>query len=470
MTFVSFEYLALLAATVALYQLLSGRGRLALLLVASYVFYCYWEPWYGYIIAFTTVVDYAAALAMDRSQDPRRRRLYLWASLAANLGMLGFFKYTNFAIDTLRPLLGRAGLDLPYLHVLLPVGISFYTFQEMSYTLDVYRGRVRATGDLLQFAAYVSFFPQLVAGPIERYPHLMPQLLAPARLDPERLQSGVGLIVVGLFKKLCLADRLTPFVQPVFQQPQAFDGWALLLALVAMPAALYFDFGGYTDIARGSARLLGVDLVINFDYPFTARNPAELWQRWHVSLTSWMRDYVFAWLGGSSRLGATRSVRIPARFLITAALLGLWHGAAWKFVLWGVSNGLALAVYVLWRMKARPARGEGRVLRVAGSVGFRFYTFLSFALFFCPDVPTAASFWGALLTHPWTTVGDPSLTALAVFLLAFLALQFAGRYTAWRARWNALPGWAHGAAFGVLFYAVLFLSVPAGQKFVYMQF
>ena len=169
MTFVSFEYLALLAATVALYYLLPGRARIALLLVASYVFYCYWEPWYGYVIGSTTLVDFVAAVRMQTETDPRRRKIYLWSSLAVNLGMLGYFKYTNFALDTLRPLLGQAGLDVPYLHVVLPVGISFYTFQEMSYTLDVYHRRIQATRDPLLFAAYVSFFPQLVAGPIERF-------------------------------------------------------------------------------------------------------------------------------------------------------------------------------------------------------------------------------------------------------------------------------------------------------------
>ena len=461
MTFVSFEYLALLAATVALYYLLPGRARIALLLVASYVFYCYWEPWYGYVIGFTTLVDFVAAVRMQTETDPRRRKIYLWSSLAVNLGMLGYFKYTNFALDTLRPLLGQAGLDVPYLHVVLPVGISFYTFQEMSYTLDVYHRRIQATRDPLLFAAYVSFFPQLVAGPIERFPHLAPQIASPAPFDFVRLQHGLGLILVGLFKKLCLADRLMPFLYPRFQQPQAFDGWELLLGLLAMLVALYLDFGGYTDIARGSARLLGIELVKNFEYPFTSRNPGELWQRWHISLTTWMRDYVFVAFPGSPTL----SLMVPA------ALLGLWHGAAWKFVLWGIGNGVALAVYVTWRIHRKTPGGKGGgPVAVAGTLTFRAYSLLLMALFFCPDVPTAIRYWTALFTHPWTTIGDPSLLALALFLAVFIAAQVAGRYTDWRTRWDALPGWVHGLAFAVLFYVVVFFSVPVGQKFVYMQF
>jgi D-alanyl-lipoteichoic acid acyltransferase DltB (MBOAT superfamily) len=461
MTFVSFEYLALLVATVALYHVLPGRARLALLLVASYVFYCYWEPWYGYVIGSTTLVDYLAALGMEQSQDPRRRRLYLWASLALNLGMLGYFKYTNFALATLRPLLGQAGLDVPFLHVVLPVGISFYTFQEMSYTLDVYHRRIQATRDPLLFAAYVSFFPQLVAGPIERFSHLMPQLTHPAPFDFGRMQRGVGLIFIGLFKKLCLADRLMPFLYPRFQHPEAFDGWELLLGLAAMLVALYLDFGGYTDIARGSARLLGIDLVKNFDFPFTARNPGELWQRWHISLTTWMRDYVFVAMPGSPTLS----------LLLPAALLGLWHGAAWKFVLWGIGNGLALAAYVLWRINRKTPGGKGGgPVAILGTACFYAWSLMLMSLFFCPDVSTAVAYWQALFTHPWAAIDDPSLIALALFLVVFMALQFAGRYTAWRERWDALPGWVHGLAFAVLFYAVVFFSVPVGQKFVYMQF
>ena len=462
MTFVSFEYLVLLAGTFAVYFLLPWRPRILFLLAANYVFYAYWEHWYAYVIGFTTLMDYAMALLIDRTSDPGRRRIFLSLSIAGNLAMLGYFKYTNFAVDTVRMLLGAGAGGLPHLDVVLPAGISFYTFQEMSYTIDVYRGRVKPTRDLALFASYVSFFPQLVAGPIERAETLLPQLALPARFDLQRTCDGVGLIFIGLFKKLVLADRLTPFLYPKFQQPGSFDGYELLLALVSMPVALYLDFGGYTDIARGSARLLGVDLSRNFDFPFTSRSPGELWQRWHRTLTLWMRDYVFQPLSGWPVLS----------LVAPATLIGLWHGAAWKFVLWGLGNGLALGAYILWRIRGPRAseRRKGSLLASLGTLLFWAWTLLLMALFFCPDVTTAAAYWQRLFTTGWETIGDPSLAALVAFLTVFMAVQIAGRHAPWRVWWARTPAGVRGLAFALLFYAVLFGSVPVGAKFVYYQF
>lgn len=462
MTFVSFEYLVLLLGTFSVYYLLPWRARITVVLVASYVFYAYWEPWYAYLIGFTTLMDYFAALAIHGSEDTRRRRLFLGLSIAANLGLLGYFKYTNFALETMEMLLGGAGLRIPHLDILLPAGISFYTFQEMSYTIDVYRRRLKPTRDLILFATFVSFFPQLVAGPIERAEHLMPQLAVPQRFRLDQVTSGIGLIFIGLFKKLCLADRLTPFLYPKFVAPAGFDGYELLLSLCAMPVTLYLDFGAYTDIARGSGRMLGVEIVKNFEFPFSSKNPGELWQRWHTSLTAWMRDYVFTAMPGSPALS----------LLVPAALIGLWHGPHWKYVLWGIGNGLALGAYVLWRIHGpAPAdRARHRPLRILGTLVFWVYTMLIMALFFCPDVSTAAVYWSVLFTRPWQSFGQSSLTALAVFLALFVAVQLAGRYTDWRGAWSRVPGWARGVAFAVLFYLVLFGAVPVGERFVYYQF
>ena len=462
MTFVSFEYLVLLLTTFAVYYLLPWRPRRLFLLLVNYVFYAYWEPWYAYIIGFTTLMDYAMALLIDATQDPRRRKVFLTLSITGNLAMLGYFKYTNFAVDTLRTLLGSAAAGIPHLEVVLPAGISFYTFQEMSYTIDVYRRRIKPTRDLTLFATYVSFFPQLVAGPIERAETLLTQLAEPRRFDFPRVLEGVGLIFVGLFKKLVLADRLTPFLYPKFREPLSFDGYELLLSLVAMPVTLYLDFGAYTDIARGSARMLGVDLSRNFEYPFTSRSPGELWQRWHRTLTFWMRDYVFLPLSGRPVLS----------LVVPATLLGLWHGASWKFVLWGLGNGLALGAYILWRIHGPTAseRKKGSPLAWVGMLVFWAWTLLLMALFFCPDFRTALLFWQRLFTAPWETTGDPSLLALLVFLVLFMAAQIAGRYAPWRETWERVPDAVKGLAFAVLFYLVLFGSVPVGQKFVYFQF
>jgi alginate O-acetyltransferase complex protein AlgI len=462
MSFVSFEYLVLLLAVFPVYYLLPGRARILLILVASYVFYCYWEPYYGYIIGFTTVVDYLAALGIDRSEDPRRRKILLVASLTSNLGMLGFFKYTNFALDTLGPLLGRFGLDTPVLDVMLPAGISFYTFQEMSYTIDVYRRRVRPARDPLLFATYVAFFPQLMAGPISRAEHLLPQLAGRPRCEIPRLCEGVGLLFQGLAKKLVLADRLFPLALARFQDPARFGGLELFLGLLAGPIALYLDFSGYTDMARGSAKLLGIELSRNFVFPFACANPADLWSRWHVTLTQWMRDYVFLPLSGRPLLA----------LVVSAALMGLWHGAAWKFVLWGIGNGLALAVYLLWRIHGpEPARRRQALLvPVLGWLLFAAYTLLLFALFFGPDTATALRYWQRLVTTPWSSLHEPSVRFLAVAILVFLAVQLAGRRSFWQATWQRTPAPFKGLLFALLFYLVLFGAVPGGQRFIYFQF
>jgi len=308
----------------------------------------------------------------------------------------------------------------------------------------------------------VSFFPQLVAGPIQRADDLMPQLAVAQRFRLENVTSGIGLIFIGLFKKLCLADRLTPFLYPKFLGPAGFDGFELLLSLIAMPVALYLDFGGYTDIARGSGRMLGIEIIRNFDFPFTSRNPGELWQRWHISLTAWMRDYVFVALPGRPVLS----------LLVPAALLGLWHGAHWKFVLWGIGNGLALGVYVLWRIHGPSAsvRHRQRAFRILCTAVFWTYEMLLMALFFCPNVRTAVIYWRSFFAQPWETVGHPTLTALLVFLVLVMVVQYLGRYWDWRTAWARVPAWARGMAFAVLFYVVVFGSVPVGERFVYFQF
>lgn len=462
MSFVSFEYLCLLMAAVAVWHTLPPRPRLVALLAINYVFYCYWHPYYAYIIGSTTLVDYAVALAIDRMEDGPRRRWLLALSITFNLAMLGYFKYSNFALDTLRPLLGATGAALPHLEIALPAGISFYTFQEMGYTIDVYRRRIRPTRDLVHFAAYVSFFPQLVAGPIEKADELLGQLRCPRPLELDRFVSGVGLIFIGLAKKLVLADRLAPFALPMFLDPGRHDGFQLLIGLLIMPVALYLDFGGYTDIARGSARLLGVELSRNFLFPFASRNPGEFWQRWHVTLSRWMRDYLFVVLPGNPALS----------LIVPAALLGLWHGASWNFVLWGIGNGLALAVYVLWRINGPSASLRGRLILVPalGSALFCSYALLLMPLFFCPGLSRAGLYWKGLFTGSWASFADPSLRFAGLCFVAFIAFQVAGRSLDWRAAWARVPAPAKGFAFALLYYLVLFGSVPTATQFVYVQF
>ncbi len=342
MIFQSSDYLAFLLLVTVLYWWLSRLAQNVLLLVASYLFYGYVHPWYLLLIGTTTLVDYTCARFMERLDGPRRR-WPLIVSLCTNFFILAVFKYFNFFGDNLATLLGLAGIEVPSItyQVLLPVGISFYTFQSASYVIDVYRGKLTARDNLLDYALFVSFFPQLVAGPIERAAHLLRQVESKRCLDWVTARSGVVLIVWGVFKKLVIADTLAVHANKAFAL--ADSSFPILWGgALAFAFQIYADFSAYTDIARGSARLLGFNLMQNFHHPYAAQSPADFWKRWHVSLSTWFRDYVYIPLGGSRGTAwfITRNV------MITFILSGLWHGASWNFVLWGTYHG---ALLVAWR-------------------------------------------------------------------------------------------------------------------------
>ena len=304
MNFATVNFGVFFAIVLAVYFLLNHRWQNRFLLVASYVFYGWWDWRFLGLILLSSVVDYVCALLVDRTRHPdfsaRKRRLALTASIVTNLTILGFFKYFGFFAESLVALAGDVGiqLHLPTWRIILPIGISFYTFQTMSYTIDVYRGRLRATTNLPDLMLYVSFFTQLVAGPIERGAHLMPQILNPRHVTPGGFYSGAQLAFVGLFKKLVIADNMAVLVNSVYG-PGDPCGAAVLLGTYAFALQIYCDFSGYTDIARGTARMLGFDICVNFRLPYLATNPSDFWQRWHISLSSWLRDYLYIPLGGS---------------------------------------------------------------------------------------------------------------------------------------------------------------------------
>ncbi len=321
----------------AIYWALPQRGQNVLLFVGSYFFYGYVHPWFLILIATSTVIDYCAARGMEAW--PRHRRRFLWLSVISNFGMLGFFKYFNFFVENVAAVLATLGLVVhePTLRILLPVGISFYTFQAMSYTIDVYRGELHARRSLLDLAVFVSFFPHLVAGPIQRASFLLPQVESTRRFSAEQARSGFVLICWGFFKKLVIADNVGVVANKVFalSDPTFYILWA---GVFAFAIQIYADFSAYTDIARGTSRWLGFELTENFAHPYLARSPADFWRRWNISLSSWFRDYVYIPLGGS-RGGAWLWAR---NILITFLLSGLWHGASWNYVLWGLYHGLLL--------------------------------------------------------------------------------------------------------------------------------
>lgn len=349
MLFNSLDFLLFFSWVVGLYYGLPARLRWLLLLVASYAFYAWWKLSYLLLLIVSTLVDYLCGLAMGPCSTRPARRPFLILSLITNLSLLAIFKYLGFFATSLAALLDWLGhpTNIPTPDVLLPVGISFYTFQSLSYSIDVYRGRQKPERHLGYFALFVSFFPQLVAGPIERAANLLPQLRHPYPLNALRLRTGFWLILWGFFKKVVIADRLALYVDPVFAHPQIYTAAHYWTALYFFCFQIFCDFSAYSDIAIGTARILGVDLMENFRRPFAARSIAEFWQRWHISLTTWFRDYLYMPLLRSG--GRISKARWLGSLLIVFVLSGLWHGAAWTFVLWGAMHGFYLTASLITR-------------------------------------------------------------------------------------------------------------------------
>ncbi|MCF7919781.1 MAG: MBOAT family protein [Candidatus Cloacimonetes bacterium] len=338
MLFNSLRYLIFFPVIVFLYYLLPHKYRWALLLAASYYFYMCWRVEYALLIVTSTLVDYAAGILMSKESEKRKRGKYLALSLLVNLGLLFVFKYYNFVSINLINLFADYNifLNMPELKILLPVGISFYTFQTLSYTIDIYKGRRRAERHLGIFALYVAFFPQLVAGPIERSTHLLPQFRQQHQFRYRNVSDGLKLMLWGFFKKVVIADRLALLVNTIYRDPEHYSGFPLLIAVYFFSFQIFCDFSAYSDIAVGSARVLGYDLTENFHRPYFARNIKEFWHRWHISLTSWFRDYVFIPLGGNRVSPLQFYYNIIVVFLLSA----FWHGANWTFLFWGFLHGI----------------------------------------------------------------------------------------------------------------------------------
>lgn len=337
-------FVVFLLFTLTVYYRLGQQGKLWFLLLMSYVFYGFWSPWMCSLLLLSTLVDFGCARGIEASTSSAQRRFWLGTSLAINLGALFFFKYHNFFLESLEASLATAGLpsDLKawHLDLVLPVGISFYTFQTLSYTIDVYRRKIPAERSLRDFALYVSFFPQLVAGPVERATHLLPQYKLPFRLTEAQVVEGAYLILLGFVKKSVLGDRLGRWIEPQFAEPPT-SGPVALVSLLLFTTQIYVDFSAYSDIAIGLGRLLGYDIRPNFDLPFVVPSIPERWRRWHISMGHWFRDYVYYPLGGSQR-GEGRAL---LNVFLVMFLSGLWHGASANFVVWGSLNGLSMVVH-----------------------------------------------------------------------------------------------------------------------------
>ena len=473
MLFNSYIFIGFFLLTYVVYLALhrSTRGQNLALLLASYVFYGFWDWRFLGLLAVSTLVDFTVGRALHRARGERRRKLLLTVSACTNLGILGFFKYYDFFAESLASLLGVVGLEPdPFtLGVILPVGISFYTFQTMSYTIDIYRGKLAPVNSLVDFALFVAFFPQLVAGPIERARRLLPQIAKPRRIDRDQVGAGLWLVLWGYFKKVVIADNMALIVNPVFAGHGDYQGLELLVALLAFTVQIYCDFSGYSDIARGLAKFMGFDLVVNFKLPYFAINPSDFWLRWHVSLSSWLRDYLYLPLGGN-RGGKGRT---QLNLALTMLLGGLWHGAAWNFVIWGAFHGALLAIYRRWDPEPAHADPWNSTMsrgRVLGMMALMFVlTVLGWLIFRAEGAGQMVYF----LTNLHRGSGDTGWDLLytwAFFSWPLLPVQLLQYRTGNLLAVTELATPLRLLIYGLLFCGILAFGVRESMEFIYFQF
>ena len=466
MIFTEFRFLFFFAAVfIVRWMLRDMRAQKLWLLACSYAFYAAWDWRFLSLIWVSTAVDYVVGLRLGGEDDPARRRLWVTASITTNLGILGVFKYFNFFAESLTSLLGALGLPISYsvVHIVLPVGISFYTFQTMSYSLDIYRGRLEPTRSALDLALFVGFFPQLVAGPIVRARAFLPQLAVPARFEDVDFRSSLVLFMSGYVKKACVSDNIAPYVDRFFAAPDEFTALSAWTAVLLYAAQIYCDFSGYSDMAIASARMLGFSLGENFNFPYLATNIRDFWRRWHISLSSWLRDYLYISLGGNrgSRLFTARNL------MLTMLLGGLWHGASWNFVIWGGLHGVALVAH-RFLTPHRP-RIPAVIVVVVGWAFTMWWVNLAWIFFRAADLGDAVSIARSyvLLVDNGPRELGPGLMWLLVALSVLHLTGFLSRRSSW---WRALPGWAFAAAWGLAAALALSLIQPAAQPFIYFQF
>jgi alginate O-acetyltransferase complex protein AlgI len=419
MLFVEPRFFLFFAIVFTAYWSLRGNAqRKFLLLVASYIFYGAWDARFTLLLGFSTLFDYLSGLAMERTDNDRRRRLLIAFSVSVNLGLLSIFKYFNFFADSFVTLLNDAGIaaNPVTVHIILPVGISFYTFQSLSYTIDIYRGHMKARRSLLDYATFVAFFPQLVAGPIVRAYDFLPQLDTKRHFSDVPVRSALILFFFGFVKKACISDNLAPYADAVFAHPEHYGGASIVAAVLLYAIQIYCDFSGYTDMAIAVAKLLGYDLTINFRQPYFARDIADFWRRWHISLSSWLRDYLYISLGGN-RGGQFKTYR---NLLVTMVLGGLWHGASWNFVIWGTLHGLALVVHKAYSALRPASLVQWLPYRAAAWALTFWWVCLAWIFFRATTLPDAARIAEAYVT--WTGGGGEDIATMAAPVILGLAL------------------------------------------------
>ena len=470
-------YFVFLVPVVLAYWRLTHRGQNVLLLLASYFFYGWWDWRFLALMVGTTVADFLIAEKIAASGTPTNRKRWLVVSLVLNCVVLGFFKYFNFFVGSFSTALDTMGIHVPVpvLHILLPPGISFYTFQEVAYVMDVYRGKLQPARSFADFSLFVSLFPQLIAGPIERGERLLPQVEKSRTLDADRFFDGMMLILSGLLRKCVVADNCALLANAAFGgQLGPPDFWIVLIGTYAFAWQVYGDFSGYSDMARGSAQLLGFRLMVNFRQPFLAQRMQEFWRRWHISLSTWLRDYLYFPLGGSSR-DKRKTCR---NLMITMMLAGLWHGAAWTYVVFGAIHGIVLSIErLLLPMKAAgpgEAASSARLSNWFSVWGQRILTFhllcLSLAFFRAPSLGAALEFLGGLSNFTWRSEYVSAFLMLTIFALPLFLVDLILEASDKEYPFAEAP---YAVRIGIAVAALVSLAVFSGSKFntfIYFQF
>lgn len=478
MLFNSFQFWAFLLVVGVVYWRLPHRAQNVFLLAASYFFYGSWDWRFLSLILTSTTLDFFVARAIAASTTQAARRRYLLLSLGVNLGILGVFKYYGFFSTELTRLLDVLGIpsSIPLIHIILPVGISFYTFQALSYTIDVYRGEMRPTNRFVDFALYISFFPQLVAGPIERSSRLLPQVANPRTVTRGDFSDGLHLVLLGLFKKVVIADNMAPIVNSIFSRDVSqLSGAECLMGVYAFAFQIYGDFSGYSAIAKGVAKWLGFDLMTNFSAPYLATSPQDFWRRWHISLSTWLRDYLYIPLGGN-RGG---KLFIYRNLLLTMLLGGLWHGAAWTFIAWGAFHGALLAAhrYLSERRPARHSVASGSPIALASIsntakvLGTFHLVCFGWLLFRAESIGQAGSMMYAIVGRfHWTELSS-SILAMTALLTVPVLLYESWLHPNGDRSVRRPPHWlSRGMVYSYCSLMLLFFPAPFGHDFIYFQF
>jgi len=478
MFFNSIEFTIFLPIVFVLYWFVTNRNlRLQnlLIVVSSYVFYGHWDKRFLLLILFSTVVDFLVGQELSTENDEKKRKYLLWTSILVNLGFLAFFKYFNFFLDNFVTAFSFFGTEISTrsLNIILPVGISFYTFQTLSYTIDVYKRRLTPTNDFIAFSAFVSFFPQLVAGPIERATHLLPQFYQKRRFDYDLAVNGMRQILWGLFKKIVIADGCAQYANQIFNNSDDYSGSTLIMGAVLFAFQIYGDFSGYSDIAIGTSRLFGFDLMKNFNFPYFSRDIAEFWRRWHISLSTWFRDYVYIPLGGSR--GGTW-MRVRNTFIIFL-VSGFWHGPNWTFVAWGGLNALYFLPLLLTKNNRNNLDTVGQDSNLP-SIKELFNMLLTFALttlawvfFRAEDMGHALSYLGGIFDRPIIKRPQVYPEPLIYFVIGFVLIEWFGRREEFAmakiSRYKAVRWFCYLA---IILLTYFFGNFSENIEFIYFQF